>query len=135
MAKTRLITEIIRVSRNPFKRTPACQPSAVLLKKNFGISSSCQLHNLNFYCPDKSVVFFFLKCRTYPQQDSHTTIYIFIIFPYLGWINFGLVLCLSFFEGAYSSEIIRGGIQAIKKGQYLLGLNTSFFESNFTSSY
>ena len=28
------------------------------------------------------------------------------------------VLCLSFFEGSFAAEIIRGGIQAVDRGQY-----------------
>ena len=56
-------------------------------------------------------------------------IFYYIFAPLLGLDRFWAgVLCLSFFEGAYSSEIIRGGIQAIKKGQWeaarSLGLNT-----------
>ena len=41
-AKIKLTIEITIVSCKPCKRTPACQPSIVLLKKKFGISSNCQ---------------------------------------------------------------------------------------------
>lgn len=55
-------------------------------------------------------------------------LFYYILSPIIGLDRFWTaVLCLSFFEGAYSSEIIRGGIQAISKSQweagYSLGLN------------
>ena len=46
-------------------------------------------------------------------------LFYFVIAPIFGIDRFWSgVLCLSFFEGSFASEIIRGGIIAVDKGQY-----------------
>jgi polar amino acid transport system permease protein len=46
-------------------------------------------------------------------------LFYFVIAPIFGIERFWAgVLCLSFFEGSFASEIIRGGIQAVDRGQY-----------------
>lgn len=56
-------------------------------------------------------------------------LFYFVIAPIFGIDRFWAgVLCLSFFEGSFASEIIRGGIQAVDRGQYeaadAVGFNT-----------
>jgi polar amino acid transport system permease protein len=46
-------------------------------------------------------------------------LFYFVIAPIFGVDRFWAgVLCLSFFEGSFASEIIRGGIQAVERGQF-----------------
>ena len=46
-------------------------------------------------------------------------LFYFVLAPIFGIDRFwAAVLCLSFFEGSFASEIIRGGIQAVDRGQY-----------------
>jgi len=46
-------------------------------------------------------------------------LFYFVLAPILGIDRFWAgVLCLSFFEGAFASEIIRGGLLAVRRGQY-----------------
>lgn len=46
-------------------------------------------------------------------------LFYFVLAPIFGIDRFWAgVLCLSFFEGSFASEIIRGGIQAVDRGQY-----------------
>ncbi len=49
-------------------------------------------------------------------------LFYFILAPIFGVDRFWAgVLCLSFFEGSFAAEIIRGGIQAVDKGQFEAG--------------
>ncbi len=46
-------------------------------------------------------------------------LFYFVLAPIFGIDRFWSgVLCLAFFEGSFASEIIRGGVQAVDKGQY-----------------
>lgn len=49
-------------------------------------------------------------------------LFYFVLAPIFGIDRFWAgVLCLSFFEGSFAAEIIRGGIQGVDKGQYEAG--------------
>jgi len=49
-------------------------------------------------------------------------LFYFVLAPIFGVDRFWAgVLCLSFFEGSFAAEIIRGGIQAVDKGQFEAG--------------
>ncbi len=49
-------------------------------------------------------------------------LFYFVLAPIFGVDRFWAgVLCLSFFEGSFAAEIIRGGIQGVDKGQYEAG--------------
>ncbi len=46
-------------------------------------------------------------------------LFYFVLAPIMGIDRFWAgVLCLAFFEGSFAAEIIRGGLQAVDKGQY-----------------
>src|SRR5215218_8538949 len=46
-------------------------------------------------------------------------LFYFVIAPIVGVDRFWAgVLCISFFEGSFASEIIRGGLLAVPRGQY-----------------
>ena len=49
-------------------------------------------------------------------------LFYFVLAPIFGIDRFWSgILCLSFFEGSFAAEIIRGGIQAVDRGQYEAG--------------
>lgn len=63
--------------------------------------------------------------KTYLEAIRNTPLLVqlflfyFVLAPIFGIDRFWAgVLCLSFFEGSFASEIIRGGIQAVDRGQY-----------------
>ncbi len=51
------------------------------------------------------------------------SIFYFVLQPLLGFNNplWAGILCLAFFEGAFASEVIRGGINSVPKGQWEAG--------------
>jgi polar amino acid transport system permease protein len=63
--------------------------------------------------------------RTYLEAIRNTPLLVqlflfyFVLAPIFGIDRFWTgVLCLSFFEGSFASEIIRGGLQGVQRGQY-----------------
>lgn len=48
------------------------------------------------------------------------SIFYFVLQPLLGFNNplWAGIICLGFFEGAFASEVIRGGIQSVPRGQW-----------------
>lgn len=48
------------------------------------------------------------------------SIFYFVLQPLLGFNNplWAGIICLAFFEGAFASEVIRGGIQSVARGQW-----------------
>ena len=51
------------------------------------------------------------------------SIFYFVLQPLLGFNNplWAGIICLGFFEGAFASEVIRGGIAAVPRGQWEAG--------------
>ncbi|MCK5154005.1 MAG: amino acid ABC transporter permease [Spirochaetales bacterium] len=103
--------------------------SAISLILAFGIGMITALFRLSSSMAARLVSRIYLELiRNTPLLIQLFVIY-FIISPVFNISPFiSAVLALSLFEGAYASEIIRGGINAISKGQwesaYSLGLSS-----------
>jgi len=104
--------------------------SVISLVAAFGIGLITALLQLSHSFVGRAVARLYLEIiRNTPLLIQIFFIY-FVIGPSLGLGRFtSAVLALSLFEGAYTSEIIRAGIQSIHRGQweaaYSLGLNTT----------
>jgi len=58
-------------------------------------------------------------------------LFYFVLAPIIGVDRFWAgILCLSFFEGSFAAEIIRGGVQGVDRGQYEAARANGFTRSD-----